>query len=763
MALFCFCALAGAYTLQLCSDLPGPVLLAALALVSLATFLVPQLRLVGAFLAGFVFLAVASQSVIDDRLSPDLVGKTIRIDARITDFPKDNGASLSFLAEPVGHDDLPRRLRLSWFNAPVRPALGETWQFELRLRRPRGFSNPGGFDYEGWLFRRGIGATGYVVNGSKNFRRDDNPVDGISWLRQRFVARIRAHLPDDDASAILMAVGVGARQSITREQWQLYAATGTSHLMAISGLHIGLAAGGVFFLSWCFLAVVCNSSNIRDRAAIIAAIAAFAYAELSGFAVPARRALLMTVIFVLAGLIRRQISAARLLAICGLAILFSDPLAILAPGFKLSFAAVAILFWHLRVTRIPPFAVNNRLAAMSLNGLRRLSSIQLALLFGLFPLTALLFDRVAIVAPFVNLLALPVFNFITVPACLLGLVLDGPFQSAGNFALDIAHNSVGVVLWLVRHAADLPIANFHIARPERLFVIAALLPSLWSLLPPGWPGRKLGLVAALATILYRPAPPPQDCVDLHVLDVGQGLALVLRTHRHTAVFDTGPSFRGGSDTGRLVLVPFLRSKGIDSLDLLIVSHADQDHAGGVRSLIEEIEINTLLGGETLDDIDLPQTRCQASKNWHWDGIDFSIIHPSELDRWQGNNASCVLKVRIAAHTVILTGDIETPVENLLARSGSLSSADIVLIPHHGSRTSSSDLFVSTVRPKVAIVSAGFENRWGFPKEDIVNAWVNAGAEVLNTATSGAISYRICRDDGLLRLGLHRQQAHRYWN
>ncbi len=763
MALFCLCALAGAYALQLCSELPGPVLLAVFAAVSLAAFLVRQMRLVGAFLSGFLFLAVASQSVIDDRLSPDFVGKNIRIDARVTDFPKDNGASLSFQVVPIGRDDLPRRIRLSWFDASVRPALGETWQFELRLRRPRGFSNPGGFDYEGWLFRQGIGATGYVVNGSKNFRRNDDPVDRISRLRQRFVARIRAHLPDDDASAVLMAVGVGARQSITREQWQRYAATGTSHLMAISGLHIGLAAGGVFFLSWLILAVVCRNTNIRDRAAVIAAIAAFAYAELSGFAVPARRAFLMTFIFVLAGLFRRQISAARLLAICSLAILLTDPLAILTPGFKLSFVAVAILFWHLRVTRIPPFTIDNRLAAMLVNGLRRLSLIQLALLFGLFPLTALLFDRVAVVAPFVNLLALPVFNFITVPACLLGLMLDGPFQSAGNFALGIAHKSVGLVLWLVRHAANLPIADFHIARPEGFFVIAVLLPSLWSLLPPGWPGRRVAIVAALATILYRPPPPPEECVDLHVLDVGQGLALVLRTRRHTAVFDAGPSFRGGTDTGRLVLVPFLRGEGIDSLDLLIVSHADQDHAGGVRSLTEEIEINTLLSGETVDDIDLPQYRCQASKSWHWDGIGFSIIHPSDLGRWQGNNASCVLEVRIARHTVVLTGDIESPVETLLARSGALSSADIVLIPHHGSRTSSSDLFVNTIRPKVAIVSAGFKNRWGFPKEDIVNAWVSAGAEVLNTATSGAISYRICRDDGLRRLGLHRQKARNYWN
>ncbi len=212
-----------------------------------------------------------------------------------------------------------------------------------------------------------------------------------------------------------------------------------------------------------------------------------------------------------------------------------------------------------------------------------------------------------------------------------------------------------------------------------------------------------------------------------------------------------------------MLLPFLRSEGIASLDLLLVSHADQDHAGGAQSLTEEIGIKRMLTGEALDHIDLRQEWCHVGEGWHWDGIEFAVIHPAESGRWHGNNASCVLELRIARHRVILTGDIESPVESLLARSGVLAPADIVLIPHHGSRTSSSKEFVRRIRPKVAIVSAGFNNRWGFPKEDIVSLWRSAGAEVLNTASSGAISYRICRDDGIRRLAEHRRDNRKYWH
>jgi competence protein ComEC len=294
-------------------------------------------------------------------------------------------------------------------------------------------------------------------------------------------------------------------------------------------------------------------------------------------------------------------------------------------------------------------------------------------------------------------------------------------------------------------------------------LLVILLPLVWSAAPPGVPGRRLAWIAAVAALLYRPPHPPPRCVDLVALEVGQGLSVVLRTHRRTLIFDAGPSFRGGSDAGELVLVPWLRANGTEFVDLLVVSHADGDHAGGAASLLEAIEVTQILAGEHLAWIDRPQLHCVSGQAWLWDGIRFAIMHPGLYPLQNDNNASCVMEVSIGPHKILLTGDIESPVENHLVRSSSLTPVDIVIVPHHGSRTSSGRSFVDALRPAVAIVSTGYGNRWGFPKEDVVERWREAGATVLNTATSGAVLYRICADSGLHPVSEQRIRQQRYWH
>lgn len=763
MLRYCPWALAGAWSLQLASRLPPGWLLAAALAPAVIALGLRRCRAVAAFLLGACLAGFAAQAAIGDRLPPRLEGETLTVAGRVLDFTDARADPVRFLLETRGEPGLPSRLRLSWYDAPVVPRIGETWELQVRLRAPRGFSNPLRFDYEHWLFRQGIGATGYVINGPGNARLDEVAVDGVSALRQRLVDRMQDVLGRNPATAVLLAITVGATHEISRAEWDRYAATGTSHLMAISGMNIAMAAGGAYLLAWLLVAPCCRRANVRDAAAVAAVAAAIVYSEISGFAIPVRRAMLMALLVLGAGLLRRQVRAGRLLALTGVAIVITDPLALQSPGFKLSFAAVAILLWSARLYGFIDASADRPAVRRWATGAWKLAALQFTLLLGLFPLTALLFGRAAWLAPLVNLLVLPLFNLVTVPAALLGLMLDGPAGVPGDLLLALAWHSVRLLLWVVEAVAGWPSAHTHIAALGGAMLVAACLPALWAILPPGFPGRRLAWIAAAAAVLHRPAPPPPRCLDLAALDVGQGMSLVLRTHRRTLVYDTGPAFRSGGDTGDLVVVPYLRALGARKVDLLTVSHADNDHSGGVHSVLQALHAGEIFTGERLA-IDRPQRRCRRGQAWLWDGVRFAFVHPDDAYAiGSDNDGSCVLQVTVGAHEVLLTGDIEAPAERHLVHSGVLSPVDLATVPHHGSRTSSTAAFVQTLDASVVLVSAGYDNRWGFPKPDVVARWQASGAEVLNTATSGAIEYRVCPDTGLVLRRENRKDNREYWH
>lgn len=710
---------------------------------------------------GGLLLWLEARLLLDDRLDVTQVGVDIETVLRIVDFPTVDGVT-RFVAAPVSPAMLPERLRLSWYDATAVLSLDDCWRMTLRLRRPRGFSNPGRFDYEAWLMSRRIGATGYVRHAEPS--QDCGPPSGLARIRRSIAERIRSGLPADDATAVLLAVTLGARHWISDAQWQAFAITGTSHLMAISGMHVALAFGAFFLLARFALGAAGFRVSQRSVAAGAALLFAGAYAAVSGFAVPARRALAMLFLAVLVTLGRRPASTWQIFGLAAISVVALAPLDVLTPGFKLSFGAVALLL-VLAARRSPGGPDRSPVGQRVRRAARELGALQMTLIFGLLPLTLGLFGRLSWLSPLANFAVLPLFNLVTLPAALAGSVAPAPLS---DFLLLVAWRSTTLILDTINAIASLPFADTSLPVLGPYGVIAAILAAVATLLPAGWPCRSLRYVAVVVLLANHPQRPPEDCVDIDVLDVGQGLAVVARTRRAVMVYDTGPAFRSGGDTGRLVVVPFLRYSGIDDVDWLVVSHADLDHAGGRRSLLGAIGVGVVLAGEPEDGpgtagAPTPERRCEAGQAWQRDGIHFTVIHPPRVGRRRGNNASCVIEIRAGRYRALLTGDIEAVVERALLRDGLLDRVNLLVVPHHGSKTSSHAAFVRALSPEVAINSAGYQNRWGMPRPEVVDRFNASGALFLNTADSGAIGYRLCASDGLTLRYRNREDARRFWH
>lgn len=756
----CLSLLAGAYALHFTS-FAAPSGLILIALCGAGGLLrIGGRNCAALFAIGLILFAWHSTAVLDSRLQDGLEGDSMLAVVRIIDFPRTRGSSVSFLAEPVDDRRIPRRVRLSWYQPPEAPEIGDVWALELRLKPPRGTSNPGVFDYETWLFQQRIGATGYIVNGQRNRLLQTDAAGRLARLRRQVTNRITTVIDDSEAAAVIAAITVGARHLVSDEQWTRYARSGTSHLMAISGLHVGLAASAAYAVALLGSMLVRWPGNHQRIALCTSLVVAAAYSLLSGFAVPAQRATLMLCLLVLVLLRAREPGPFVILAAACTLVVVGDPLSTLTAGFKLSFGAVVLLLWLAR-RRVASHG-GSAVARMTLIA-AQLATVQLFLLSGLMPFTVSIFHRIAVVAPAVNFTAVPLFSFVTVPFALAGLILDGPFAIAGDAALRVAALSVQLIENLIDLSLGLPHTDVNTANITGAGWIALGLVLAWVLLPPGWPGRYIAWLAAYAVAGFHVAGPPDDCFDTTVLDVGQGLAVVVRTREKTLLYDTGAAWPGGASMAERVVLPYLSGQGIERVDRIVVSHADVDHAGGLADMLAGIAVNDVMAGEVLDTSTAVTRRCRLGDHWDWDGVRFRILHPAPGEALAGNDASCVLAIEAGAARLLITGDIESGVERSLLHGDSNVASDVVVVPHHGSRTSSSRPFVATVAPDLALISAGYGNRWGLPRPDVVRRWQNAGAKVLTTATGGAIRLRLCDSAGIVDLERHRDRVRRVWH
>ena len=758
----CLCVLAGVLAPQLISFPWGSDLFIVLFVAGIALVRCIRRQDIVLFCAGAALFMVAAEKRIESRIESGYVGDSLLATVDVVNFPHRYGTTVRF--DAIARDDrrLHSRIRLSWFDPPVNIAAGDVWQVELRLRQPRGNSNPGSPDIEARLFAGAIGATGYVVAGKHNRLLDSGNAGGLLGLRQRLVERIRRVLGESASAAVLTAITVGARHALSDEQWQRFAATGTSHLMAISGLHIGLAALGAYAAATLAFGLLGVRGNQHAMAIAVGLGVAVSYATVSGLALPARRAALMLALLTYAIFRRRQSDGARVLAIVALLVCAFDPISTLTAGFRLSFAAVAALLWLARRRTAEASSWWQR----PIVGTRQLAVAQLALFCALLPIVVLTFSRVSLAAPVVNLVAVPLFSFVVVPLALLGLLLGGPLIGIGDPLLLLAGAGIDAIDIVIGAAASFDGSSPTVAAIESSAWLFLLLPLAWIVLPPRWPGRHIAWLSLAALLGWRPQPPPETCVDVHVLDVGQGAAVVVRTHAHTLLYDSGPAYRSGGDAAASVILPFLRDRGVVLIDRLVVSHADIDHAGGVPSLVNgqsQIDVREILSGEPLQLERRNAIPCAAGQKWRWDGVLFSVLHPRATDELRGNDASCVILIETGERRILLTGDIEATIEARLVRDRVLPRVDIATVPHHGSRTSSIAPFTRSLQPRFAIVSAAHDNRWGFPKADVVARWQLAGAEVLNTASSGAIRTRLCAHDDVSEPVRHRLRQSRIWH
>jgi competence protein ComEC len=724
---------------------------------------------------GFLWALFRADLLLSQQLPSILEGQDILLDGTVISIPDIQDHSLRFVFAPKrllfkGQVwDAPKRVRLSWYqDPPSRLKVGDRWQLTVRLKRPRGFMNPGGFDYEGWLFRQGFRATGYVRPAAANHFVESRwyyyPIDRA---RQYLLERINIALLGSPQRGLVQALTLGKESGITSSQWQVLERTGTIHLVSISGLHISLLAGMAYFLGrrlWSLRAANTLALPAHQAAAIGAIISALCYAALAGFSIPTQRAFIMVSLVMLALLVKRPIHTSRTLALALLLVLIWDPLSVLASGFWLSFGAVAVLIIGIAEFRSSPRTKAADFSTIScyLGRLwRQWGKAQWVVAIGLAPLLLYQFQRLSLVAPLTNLIAIPWVEFLVVPLLLLGTLFLIPLPLLGTALISFADHLLAVLWDFLTWCADLPIAQWEQHSPPLWALLLAILGSLLVLAPRGLPGRWLGLVALLPLFLLPPTRPAYGTLWFTLLDVGQGLAAVVRTRHHTLVFDAGPRYSERFNTGEAVVAPFLRSQGIDYIDTLVVSHGDNDHLGGVAGLLRHIPAKQILTSAR-EQLSWAQPKpCVRGQYWRWDGVDFQILHPrSAIGR--GNNHSCVLLIASGEQRILIAADIERPAEQALLTINAQLSATILVAPHHGSLTSSSPAFVAAVNPEHVLFSVGYRNRWGFPKPAILQRYLSHGAKAWDTVHHGAITFRLGQGPLLGEPETFRQHNHHYW-
>ena len=734
-----------------------------------------------AFAIGFCWAATFAHIRLSDELPKNWQQKNINIVGVIATLPEktERGVRFQFDVEKVltKATDLkvPKHIALTFYpKISVNSGLpshfksdfhaGQRWQFTVKLKRSHSTYNPHGFDFEAWALAQNIRATGTISNKTGNKKLQDfviKPNYLVEYCREKIGNRITKSLAGKPYAGVIRALVVGDDSQISASDWTIYLRTGTNHLMSISGLHITMLAGLVYALIafiWRRFPVLVMRMPTKKAATIAGLITAILYACLAGLSVPTQRTLFMLMTFAFALLLGRNLAISRALSIALIVVVLIDPWAVIAPGFWLSFSAVAFIAYisvgRLQIQHWLVTAIHT----------------QWAVTLGLLPILILIFGQTSLISPLANALAIPVISLIVVPLSILGSFIDSLFSV--DFVLHGAHWVLNIAMLGLNWLANLPIAVWQQAAPPMWAMLVGLLGVLWLLLPRGFPQRWLGFVLLLPLFFVPIKKLDLGEMQVRVMDVGQGLSVVIKTANHTLLYDAGSRYSVQNDAGGRIVLPYLRGEGIKQLDGFIISHDDIDHSGGAASVLTQLPIGWLATS-----FDLPLDwqvkkyfKCFAGQSWHWDNVTFQVLHPN-LASYQNvdikdNNRSCVLKVTSQFGSVLLTGDIEKEAEATLLDMNNAGEnnliSDVLIVPHHGSKTSSTETFIQEIAAKQVIFTVGYLNRFKHPKPMIESRYLNNGAMIYRSDHHGALRVNFMRHQSL-NVESWRQNQPRYWH
>ncbi|MBC7755145.1 MAG: DNA internalization-related competence protein ComEC/Rec2 [Bdellovibrio sp.] len=729
-----------------------------------------------ASLLGFLWAATVATIRLQDELPKEWQQKSINIVGSVAALPEitEKGERFQFDVEKVLTQEssktlqIPCHISLNFYGDNGSATLkneanklnffhaGERWQLTVKLKRPHTTYNPHGYDFEGWALENNIRATGSISNKS-GYKKLSNfvwrPSYMVERVREKVGNQINQALANKPYAGVIRALVIGDDSQITQAQWSVYLRTGINHLMSISGLHITMLAGLAYAIAafiWRRVPSLVLRMPTRKAATIVGLIVAVLYSLLAGMSLPTQRTLMMLITFALALLWGKNLAISRALAIALMVVVLLDPWASIAAGFWLSFSAVAII----------SYVSVGRLSAQ--HWFKEAVHTQWAITLGLLPLLIALFGQTSIVSPLANAFAIPIISLIVVPLAILGSIIHLDFiLQAAHFILTLCMQGLN---WL----AALP--TWQQAAPPMWATVSAVFGVLWLLLPRGFPQRWLGLVLLMPLFFANSPRPETGAMQVAVLDIGQGLSVVVKTANHTLLYDAGPKFNQQSDAGGRIVVPYLRGEGVTKLDGFMVSHNDIDHSGGAPSVLAQVPVGWFASSFTeSDSFKLPTNalKCLAGQHWQWDSVQFAVLYPSlqsyEDANLSDNNRSCVVKITSQFGSILLTGDIEEPAEaSLLAINADTLKSDVLIAPHHGSKTSSSPNFVQAVGAKKVIFTVGYLNRFKHPKPDIEKRYEASGVIEYRSDYAGALLIDFARDKPM-QIQAWRQAQPRYWH